>query len=133
MTESALRKLRDDFADAYAARFGYKPEDEAPEFVNLRLIASGTGRDKLDFSKTKIKAPLAGKVDNERKVYFERGQLPINTPIIDWQSIGPELIFGPVIIETYDSTVVVPPDSAVQGGEVGSIVISPFLGDNYAN
>ena len=63
----------------------------------------------------------AGK--SERQAYFGPEFGLVTTLICDRGHIGPEPMAGPVIIEEYEGTAVVPPDATVRLDERGSLII----------
>jgi N-methylhydantoinase A len=56
-------------------------------------------------------------------VCFERGQPPVDTPIVARGAMGEAPRQGPLIVESYDTTVVVPPGTAVRADTVGNLIL----------
>lgn len=122
---SPIAQIRADFEAAYEQTFGYRPDREEPEIANLRAIAVGRRPGRLSFATASVDAPPAAAGDETRPVSFERGAAAIETPIYFRDAIGPEEIAGPLIVESYESTIVVPPGARVHRDPVGNLVISP--------
>ena len=97
--------LADDFGAEHERTYGHQAEAEAVECVTLRLIAR-VAEDRPD-----RKAATSGGGDRKadpRQVYFGPVHGQMETPVIDRPDLANE-ISGPVIVEEYDSTCIVPP------------------------
>jgi len=114
--------MREGFLAAYRETFGYAT-DEPVELVNLRLVARGTGADRLDFARIRMSADAVAGAAGARPVCFERGQPPVDTPIVARGAMGEAPRQGPLIVESYDTTVVVPPGTAVRADTVGNLIL----------
>ena len=58
-----------------------------------------------------------------RPVHFGRDQAPLDTPVIERAAIGQGERQGPLIIESYDSTIVVPPGWAARADRLANILL----------
>jgi N-methylhydantoinase A len=117
-----LRELREAFDREYAATYGYST-DEPLELVNVRMVATGRRAHRLDFKNVRIVgAPDA--VKRQRAVHWSRSAPPVTTPVVSRESIARDPMPGPLIIEEYDSTVVVPPGAAVHRDGFGNLVLT---------
>jgi N-methylhydantoinase A len=93
----------------HAATFGYDTRDVEVELVSLKLRARGLqDKDaaKIDWSR----APADQRRGKERVIYFGPDHGSRMTATIGRGDVGTQPTNGPVIIEEYDSTTVVPPD-----------------------
>lgn len=90
----------------HARTYGHASKDDAVELVNLRVI--GLLGDPADrkFTPPALTTPAA---ERARSVYFDALKTRIPTPVIDRPALLHRPRKGPVIIEEYDSTTVVPP------------------------
>ena len=59
-----------------------------------------------------------------REAYWGPDHGKIQTPVCTQMNVGPACIFGPVLIDCYDTTIVVPPEATVKSGDNGDIVIN---------
>jgi N-methylhydantoinase A len=75
---------------------------------------------------TVTERPAASSAKN-RAVSFGRGQSLTETPIVPRQSIDRKPLAGPLIIDEFDATIVVPPDATVWRDGLGNIVME--IGD----
>jgi N-methylhydantoinase A len=110
------------FLAAYRETFGYATE-EPVELVNLRLVARGTGADRLDFARIRMAADAVAGAAGTRPVSFERDRPPVDTPLVARGAMGLDPRHGPLIVESYDTTVVVPPGTTVRADAIGNLLI----------
>ena len=118
--------LRQAFLTAYEEMYRYVTEDEV-EMVNLRLLARGLRQNKLDFTKLAtvgndaVTAPARA-----RHVYFG-GELGwIETKVIGRAAFADQATdqtTGPLILESADSTIVVPPGGQITGDGLGNLFV----------
>jgi len=120
---AAVAALRRSFAAEYATTYGYAG-DEDLELVNFRLVATGLRAGRLQFRRLRAVAERGRAATGTRPVSFERGAAATETPVLRRRSVGATPIPGPVIVESYDSTVVVPPGWTLAADEWGNLVMT---------
>jgi N-methylhydantoinase A len=111
------------FARLYRETFGYVAEGEPVELVNLRLSAVGTAASRLDFGGLRLDARALAGETGERLVSFARGEARIKARLLPRIAIEQGAVAGPAIIESYDTTIVVPPDCTARAVGAGCIAI----------
>jgi N-methylhydantoinase A len=122
VTEDDRSILRADFLKAYTALYGYASTDEV-EAVNLRLTAKVKG-EVLDFTKLtsrQLTTEIA-EFDN-RPVYFNRAVGWVDTPVIDRSAFAGTRT-GPLVLQSTDTTIVVPPGAEVALDSAQNIIVS---------
>ena len=121
--EITIPWLEDRYLQAYRQTYQYAAEDSV-EVVNLRLLARGARPDKLDFATLSLQEQKAEAGQrNSRQVYFSREEGWVETPVIDRRTfVGTSQ--GPMILESADSTIAVPPAGIVEGKGNGNLTIS---------
>jgi N-methylhydantoinase A len=119
---SGLAGLRSAFDREYAATYGYATGEDL-ELVNVRLTATGRRPLKLDFRSIRV-APRVEAAPTRRQVSFDRRGGFADTPVLSRGMVGAGPLDGPAIIESYDSTVVVPPGAQVHVDAAGNLLIS---------
>ncbi|HEX2271324.1 MAG TPA: hydantoinase/oxoprolinase family protein, partial [Pyrinomonadaceae bacterium] len=122
VTEDDRSILRADFLKAYTALYGYASTDEV-EAVNLRLTAKVKG-EVLDFTKLtsrQLTTEIA-EFDN-RPVYFNRAAGWIDTPVLDRSAFSGTRT-GPLVLQSTDTTIVVPPGAEVALDSAQNIIVS---------
>jgi N-methylhydantoinase A len=143
----ARQSMRTRFLAEYLKTYGYRDET-AIELVKIRLIGRGLRTRRLDFASmrvveragagacpgkvgtgfpTRTRANERAESGRSRAVSFGRDQGFTDTPILTRGSLGRNARPGPLIIDEFDATIVVPPDAAVWRDEIGNIVMD--IGD----
>jgi N-methylhydantoinase A len=118
----ASNMMREQFVAEYLKTYGYK--DETPiDLVKLRVIGRGLRDLHLDFAAMIVTDRPATTSTKHRAVSFERGQSFTDTPIVSRQAVNGNATPGPLIIDEFDATIVVPPDATVRRDAAGSIVM----------
>ena len=117
-----LERLRERFAAEYFKTYGYR--DTTPvELMKLRAIGRGLRDNRLDFVDMKIAPRAGGSGAASRAVSFARGEPAVPVPIVGRDALGSVPRPGPLIVEEFDATVVVPPDATVHCDAIGCIVV----------
>jgi N-methylhydantoinase A len=102
--------------------FGYRT-DEPVELVALRCLARGRQAGTYAFQPSPRQNAKTGTPREMRRASFGAGQDFVSTPVYDWDAVGTSAISGPAIVESYDTTVVVPPGASISADPFGSLVI----------
>jgi N-methylhydantoinase A len=119
---AGLPALRDAFAREYAATYGYASA-EPLELVNVRVVATGLRPNRLDFRTIRVAAgpPPAA---TRRPVSFARRAAAVDAPVLAREAVPATEAAGPLIVESYDSTVVVPPGATVRRDALDNLLIT---------
>jgi N-methylhydantoinase A len=115
-------QMRQRFLAEYLKTYGYQDET-AIELVKIRLIGRGLRARRLDFAAMQATERPAVNGSGRRAVSFNRGQRFTETPIVRRQSVDHSTRPGPLIIDEFDATIVVPPDATVSRDAIGNIVM----------
>ena len=114
--------LRQRFIDIYRSIYQYASDDEI-EIVNLRLIGCGVRENKVDFAHVRTAAQPGGHgASQPRSAYFDRASGWCEAPVL-WRESFAGVQAGPAIIESSDSTIVVPPGAKASLDPAGNIVV----------
>jgi N-methylhydantoinase A len=116
--------LRADFDRLYCDTFGYAAEAEAVELVNLRLSAIGRAENRLSFATLALDAHALAGSRGERPVHFTRGAPSETARLLPRSALGKVPVAGPAIIESYDTTIVVPPGCRASLAPSGCVAIA---------
>jgi N-methylhydantoinase A len=119
----SLAALGAAFGAEYRATYGYA-SDEDLELVNVRLVATGVRPDRLDFRAVSVAARGRAVPPAGRPVSFRRGTAAVDTPVIARHALGAAPRPGPAIVESYDSTIVLPPGTEAATDACGNVVIT---------
>ena len=110
--------------------YGYHSPQEATQIVNVRLRVRARADEAIEVRADSIhpaaSAREPGKAAN-RNVYFGPRWGWRDTPVVRRESL--EAGIGPLVVEEYDTTIVVPPDAGVRRDATGSVHIdlTPLL------
>ena len=101
--------------------YGYRV-DEPLQLVGIRVIARGTSErprvpDSVSLDGSAARTP------GDRSVYFGAGPGWIDTPVVDRPALGGGRTTGPLIVEEYDSTTIVPPRWTASLDAMSNIVL----------
>ena len=108
VSQGSLGRLGEVFAEEHEKSFGYRTE--APyQLVNLRVIARGLSQESRVPERLDLSTPVDGRGPSQRRVYFGPSLGWIDTKVVDRSALDENGESGPLIIEEYDSTTVVPP------------------------
>jgi N-methylhydantoinase A len=91
--------------------------------MKIRVAGRGLRDRRLDFADMKIAARAGASRSGTRPVSFARGEAPVPVEIVGRDAIGAAPRRGPVIVEEFDATIVVPPDATVHKDAIGCIVL----------
>jgi N-methylhydantoinase A len=117
----AIGALLNDFAEEHRRTYGHRLAEEPVEFVSFRVTARpASGPRTSDRIVVKPKKPAAAGV---RRAFFGPESGFLDTPVIDRGGLTTEPQPGPVLIEEYGCTTVVPPGCRVRVDDHMNIVI----------
>jgi N-methylhydantoinase A/oxoprolinase/acetone carboxylase beta subunit len=106
---AALSELRERFEDEHERLYGVRDQPGSPvEIRALRLTAHGPAAR----SPTISADGGDGRAASERTIHVDAGR--VHAPVRGRSSIGPEPTRGPILVDEYDTTVVVPPGWTVR-------------------
>ena len=110
------------FVAEYVKTYGY--QDESPiELVKLRVVGRGLRERRLDFKQLAIESRAGAPTTRSRAIHFARGAAAVDTEIVPRSALSSSPRRGPLVIEEFDSTTVVPPDASVHRDAMGNIVL----------
>jgi N-methylhydantoinase A len=117
-----LVQIHERFIAEYFKTYGYR--DSTPvELMKVRVAGRGLRDNRLNFGNMKISARAGSSRSGTRRISFARGESPVAVEIVDRSRLGPLALQGPLIIEEFDATIVVPPDAKVYKDAIGCVVL----------
>ena len=120
LTESALRVLEERFEQEFERTYAHRGDTKAFELVTVRLVMRVPRA-------LQHGADWAAETDarhERRSVYFGPGQGRLDTEVLSRRSLGAAPRRGPLLIQEYDPTIVVPPDGEARVDAHGNVVIA---------
>jgi N-methylhydantoinase A len=121
--------LHTEFEKLYFGTFGYIAKGEPVELVNLRLSAIGKAASRLDFDRLRLDARALAGERGERLVWFSRGTPPVKAQLVARAALERGAVSGPAVIESYDTTIAVPPDCTARAAGAGCVALETENGD----
>ena len=119
---AALATLCQCFEAEHLTRYGHVFAGTFPvEVVNLRLVGARAPAGQADLRGDSHRAN--GSVGEPRQVYFGPAHGMRETPVISRGALSATPREGPLIIEAYEDTAVVPPDCRATLDRVGNVII----------
>jgi len=113
-------QLRKRFASEYGQRFGHAfGDDESVEVVSLKLTATDTTQTRA----TTLQLPQCSLQEDVRDVWFGPDHGLMQTRVVGRQALTTDGEQGPLIIEEYEGTTVVPPDARVSIDKNSNIIV----------
>lgn len=117
-----LDEIRLAFIAEYAKTYGYT--DTTPiELMKVRVFGRGLRESRLDFGAIRIAHRPGASNSGSRRISFERGTEPVDVAVVDRLALAAEPVPGPLIIEEFDATIVVPPAATVHRDRMGCVVM----------
>jgi N-methylhydantoinase A len=93
------------------------------EVVAMRMTATRVGSTSIARAqRSAARNGAPGAASSSRRVYFGPAG-HVETPVVARVELGHETVDGPLIVEEYDATIVVPPDAVAQLDGHGNLVI----------
>ena len=123
-TETTVQTLHTTFETEHERLYGHRSDPDNPvEVVAVRLIGQAGIRGQQG---TLNPAERLGARAASREAYFGASWGTIDTPVISRHNLGNEGTTGPLLIDEYDSTIVVPPDYRGYLDSEGNILMNPL-------
>jgi len=119
VSDTDRESLREAFLATYQGIYGYASNDTV-ETVNVRLRASGINEHRLDFASCGSSVGEGGSIGS-RRVYFDRTLQWVDTPIHTRAGFSGKAV-GPIILESPDTTIVIPPGATISADGHGNLV-----------
>ncbi|HEY8602101.1 MAG TPA: hydantoinase/oxoprolinase family protein [Thermomicrobiales bacterium] len=124
LAEPDLAAIEEAFGREHERTYGHRASDDEPaELVSLRLVARGLT------DGPRLPERLGGNGETQtdrqeqhsRRAYFGQEIGWYDTPVVGRDAIGPAPQPGPIIVEEYDATTVVPPDATIRRDALGNL------------
>ncbi|WP_116599791.1 hydantoinase/oxoprolinase family protein [Primorskyibacter marinus] len=120
-TESDTEQLVNIFHDEHQRAYGYRLKDTPVEIVTLRVTARVP---RTETGMASYEGTGKAREMTTRMVYFGPQWGRLETPIMERAALTAKAQSGPLIIEEYEGTTIVPPDCKVHIDQTGNIIIA---------
>jgi N-methylhydantoinase A len=118
----SLADIRAAFEREYRRTYGHELEDHHVQFVALRVSAAVAPRGARTATRMRYSVERAPRAAS-RQAYFGARHGLIDTPVIGREALAATPRPGPVIIEEYEGTTVVPPGASALRDQFGNIIV----------
>jgi N-methylhydantoinase A len=123
-----LQDIRAAFEREYRRTYGHELEGNRIEFVALRVFAAVPPRGAQTVTRSRS-TPHRAPREASRMAYFGARHGLLDTPVIGREALDATPRPGPLIIEEYEGTTVVPPRATALRDALGNIVVA-LAGDH---
>jgi N-methylhydantoinase A len=126
LTPSIMTELQESFAQAHHQMYGYRSDGEPVQLMALRVVARGLAdhtRVPEQLRLAHAALPGGGSVQPERLAYFGPELGWQSSPVIRRQDLDKNPAEGPLIVEEYDATTVVPPGCRIVLDDWSNMVV----------
>jgi N-methylhydantoinase A len=122
----AVATLAETFGAAHEQAYGHRATGEPVELVNVRLVARGVPDTARGLPAGAGHGDRGGAPPSpDRTAYFGPPHGWLNVPVLSRAAVGSEPRPGPLIVEEYDATTVVPPGWRARRDEAETIILEP--------
>ena len=121
ITPETLAAVTENFDQEHEQSFGYRTV-ASYQLVNIRVIARGLSEEARLPERFELPAPT-GAALADRSVYFGPNRGWSDTPVVGRMGLAGNSAQGPLIIEEYDSTTVVPPGWSASIDPASNIIL----------
>jgi N-methylhydantoinase B len=124
LEQTELAKLADDFREEYERTYGYRLNTPM-RVANLRLVATIPSKRPSSTTVATTHAETATQeTKRTRRAYWGKEHGFMDTPVVGLEQIRQEPISGPLLVDCYDTTIVIPPGCTATMGEWGNVIIN---------
>lgn len=128
VTDSAVRALQTAFEDEHERLYGHRSDPDNPvEVIAVRLVGRAITHEQAGGPLNPAGQQQPVETGLSRPAYFGDSWGTVDTPVVARSQIT-GATRGPLLIDEYDSTTVVPPDMQVRLDDEGNILMSPLKG-----
>lgn len=107
-SQESLEMLSQAYAVEHEKTYGYRV-DEPLQLVNIRVVSRGISEKERVPQEFKLTNQNLRSINADRKIYFGPKFGWLDTPVVERLDLSKNPTEGPVLVEEYDSTIVVPP------------------------
>jgi N-methylhydantoinase A len=126
ITQQEVRDMARAFGEEHMRTYGHRAEDEPVDLVNIRVVGSAPPRGSRTYHPEAALGMNAARENHgppTRTAYFGRAVGALETPVIGRVDLAGRPRSGPLIVEEYDATCVVPPGCTAALDAHANIVI----------
>ena len=122
LTPEQIAVLRQRFDEQHQETYDFSLPGNVVQVVNLRIVARITSP-KLPLPERTDSKGKPSNLKPQRKAYFGKQHGTVTVPVLALEQLGSTKQEGPLVIESYDTTIVVPPGCDASAGPLGTVTI----------
>ena len=112
-----------DFGAEHQRTYGHRSDDDPVELVAVKVVARAVAKGPRSYDPAAV-IEISGSVEEGvRKAYFGAEYGSVETPVVSRGTLIGRIVEGPLIVEEYDATCIVPPGSRATLDDLGNIDI----------
>ena len=127
LDESNVAEMVEGFQEEHLKTYGHRATDEPVDLVNLRVTGQVNSGEQQTYDPSAVIGADGGQQADsltQRRAYFGPEHGLVDTPVlVNRQDLAGRQVPGPLIIEEYDATCVIPPGCTVSLDKWSDIVI----------
>jgi N-methylhydantoinase A len=117
--EGLLQTVRR-FHEEHDRTYGHRSDEEPVEIVNIRYLVVFPSNEQP----ASVSDIASGDAKAIRDAYFGPDHGLLSTPVVGRADIGAQPTPGPIIVDEYDATTVVPPDAHIHRDELNNLILT---------
>jgi N-methylhydantoinase A len=125
-TDDTIDAVLAGFHAEHQKTYGHRSDGDPVDLVSIRILAQIAPLDRsMNYERMAAAARAHGKTQTSgtRRAYFGKELGFVNTPVVDRLALGTDWTAGPLIVEEYDSTCIVPPRARARLDSLANIEI----------
>lgn len=126
VTEDMLDEMKRTYGDMHEATYGYRSDSEPMQFVSLKIAGRGIPKESR-VPKRVSRAREHDGVKGSRKAYYGKELGWVETTLVSRKGLDGKTLAGPVIVEEYDTTTVVPPGWSVRLDHWNNVIVEKLV------
>ncbi len=112
-----------DFGAEHERTYGHRSDADPVELVAVKVVACSAARGPRSYDPAAVLGLAGGIEQGTREAYFGPEHGSVETPVVARSAMAGRAVEGPLIVEEYDATCIVPPGSRATLDELGNIDI----------
>lgn len=115
------------FEEEHEKTYGHRLPGYSLQAVNLRLVAT------IPTKRVTLRTIIGGTAGSTvatrqtmemRKAYWGKSYGSLDTPVLVLEQVGQSPREGPILVDCYDTTIVIPPGCTIAVGDWGNVIIN---------
>ena len=123
LTAAGIAEAVEAFAQEHFRTYGHRAIDEPVDVVNVRVSGRVETSNRFQYDPSAIRSASVTARSSDRDAYFGSEHGSLSTPVVSRIELSGGKWAGPLIVEEYDATCIIPPGAEASLDPFGNIVI----------